>query len=199
PRVGDHDVDPAERLDRVLGELLVRLLGAQVAGEQVDRATRSLDRGLRLLGLGLLLGQVGDRDARALLGEGDRRRAPDPRVAARDERPLAGEPVPAHVGLLPVVGDRRHAGGLTRPGLLLRRDLARVGLGHWKASLTFSPACLRFALAWSALPSASSFSSSVAWPAFSLILPCASSATLRILSSVPMSVPPSTGRILARS
>ena len=55
-----------------------------------------------------------------------------------------------------------------------------------KASLMFSPACLSFELDWSALPSASRDSSSVALPTPSLTLPVSSSDLLSILSSAPM-------------
>src|SRR6185312_5156648 len=55
-----------------------------------------------------------------------------------------------------------------------------------KASLTFSTACLIFELLWSALPSASSCSSSVARPTPSLTLPPNSSALLSTLSSNAM-------------
>ncbi len=80
----------------------------------------------------------------------------------------------------PAVANRE--GGLRpRPatGALPRRQLL-------KTSLIFSPACLRLPLAWSAWPSASSSSSSVARPTPSLTFPFISSALLSILSSVPM-------------
>src|SRR3954463_16004510 len=54
------------------------------------------------------------------------------------------------------------------------------------ASLIFSPACLMFELVWSALPSASSCSLSVALPTVSLTLPPVSSALLSTLSSKAM-------------
>src|SRR5690349_19946711 len=50
----------------------------------------------------------------------------------------------------------------------------------------FSPACLSFELDWSALPSASRDSSSVALPTPSLTLPVSSSDLFSILSSVAM-------------
>src|ERR1700748_3686807 len=55
-----------------------------------------------------------------------------------------------------------------------------------KASLTLSPACLRFPLAWSVWPSASSSWSSVASPTPSLTLPLTSVALWAALSSVAM-------------
>src|SRR3954451_20666501 len=66
------------------------------------------------------------------------------------------------------------------------RHCTSAGSDHLNASLTFSPACLMFALAWSALASASRRSSSDALPADSLTLPFASSAALLILSSRPI-------------
>src|SRR5512133_2806272 len=68
------------------------------------------------------------------------------------------------------------------------------------ASFTFSPACLRLDLAWSAWPAASSSSSSVARPLVSLALPFRSWPSLRSLSSVatgasppPVGCPPILG------
>src|SRR5215216_6090074 len=58
------------------------------------------------------------------------------------------------------------------------------------ASFTFSPACLRLALAWSVRPAASSSSSSVARPRLSLALPFRSSPWLRSLSSVATGASP---------
>src|SRR6478736_4607693 len=56
-------------------------------------------------------------------------------------------------------------------------------------SLTASPACLVFALAWSAAPSAWRRSLSVASPTASLALPPSSSALLPTLSPIPMRPP----------
>ena len=70
-----------------------------------------------------------------------------------------------------------------------RRLLFDRAPSYLKASLTFSPACLMLALVWSALPSASRRSLSVALPVASLALPLRSSAALLILSSIPMVVP----------
>src|SRR5690348_14718965 len=55
-----------------------------------------------------------------------------------------------------------------------------------KASLTFSPACLRSPFDSSAWPSASRSASPVAWPAFFLILPLTSVTLLAALFSAPM-------------
>src|SRR3954471_5132490 len=80
------------------------------------------------------------------------------------------------------------SGGRRRPPPLGDREAGAgyAGRDYLKASLTFSPACLRSAPAWSALPSASSRSSSVALPVVSLTLPLASCAAFEILSSSPM-------------
>src|SRR3954471_19788160 len=62
--------------------------------------------------------------------------------------------------------------------------VTRRAYGHFlKASLMFSPACLSFEPLWSALPSASRLSSSVALPARSFTLPPSSSDLLSTLSS----------------
>src|SRR5690348_1632113 len=55
-----------------------------------------------------------------------------------------------------------------------------------KASLTFSPACLRSPFDSSARPSASRPASPVAWPAFLFILPLTSVTLLAALFSAPM-------------
>src|SRR5450631_2839379 len=55
-----------------------------------------------------------------------------------------------------------------------------------KASLTFSPACLRLLTLWSLLPSRSICSTAVALPRFSLAAPLASSFLFFSLSSQPI-------------
>src|ERR1035437_7848195 len=67
-----------------------------------------------------------------------------------------------------------------------------------KASLAFSPACLRLLLVWSVLPSRSIFLSPVALPACSLAAPLVSSLLFFSLSSQPISGPPSLSVVVLR-
>jgi hypothetical protein len=84
PRVGEHDVEPAEFFDHAVDEGLH--LGG-VAHIQADRdrlAPAPADLLRHCLG-GLDL-DVAERDGRALLGKGERGRAPDPERASGDCR-----------------------------------------------------------------------------------------------------------------
>src|SRR5664280_185141 len=68
-----------------------------------------------------------------------------------------------------------------------------------KASLAFSPACLRLLLVWSVLPLRSIFLSPVALPACSLAAPLVSSLLFFSLSSQPISGPPSLSVVVLAS
>src|SRR5664280_3584715 len=68
-----------------------------------------------------------------------------------------------------------------------------------KASLAFSPACLRLLLVWSVLPSRFIFLSPVALPTCSLAAPLVSSLLFFSLSSQPISGPPSLSVVLLAS
>src|SRR5664280_1381844 len=68
-----------------------------------------------------------------------------------------------------------------------------------KASLAFSPACLRLLLVWSVLPLRSIFLSPVALPACSLAAPWVSSLLFLSLSSQPISGPPSLSVVVLAS
>src|SRR5674476_539895 len=68
-----------------------------------------------------------------------------------------------------------------------------------KASLAFSPACLRLLLVWSVLPLRSIFLSPVALPACSLAAPWVSSFWFFSLSSQPISGPPSLSVVVLAS
>ncbi len=129
-RVAHEDIDPPERVHRLLRQGDVGLLGALVGGAQHAGATRGLDLALGLLGVGLLLREVGDGHVGALLGEGDGRGAADPRVAAGDEGALAGQALPAPVAGLAVVRSRPELVGAAGPLLLLGGDVRKGLVRH---------------------------------------------------------------------
>src|SRR5689334_1320568 len=154
--------------------------------------------------------KVADGNPLAVLQDEDQQQKQD----QREER--GGYPHPAGAGPPDTVGWQRHAALapiLRCPhigaGLWAARRLrchqrltswdksgsrgAPIGPDHFlKASLTFSPACLRSPFDSSARPSASRPASSVAWPVFFLILPLTSVTLLAALFSAPMIGLPST-------
>src|SRR5699024_3153628 len=83
-----------------------------------------------LLGVLLLLGEVGQRDVRSLAGEGDGHRAADAGVTAGDQGPQPLQAAAAAVALLAVVGHGVHLGGGPRQLLLLGREATLLGRGH---------------------------------------------------------------------
>jgi hypothetical protein len=87
--VAHQHVDAAQLGDRLPDELLAVRLLPQVAGSGDAPASGLLHDADGLLGVVLLLGQVGDDQVRPLAGEGQRDGPPDPRVTTGDEGPLA--------------------------------------------------------------------------------------------------------------
>ncbi|CAA9374762.1 MAG: hypothetical protein AVDCRST_MAG32-1075 [uncultured Nocardioides sp.] len=127
-RVVDEDVDAAELLDGTIDERAARLLLREVPGHEHGAASGVLDQSSRLLRVLVLALQVGDDHVGALAGEGQRDRPADPRVTARDDRDLVGEPVVADVALLAVVRLVTHLArdGAGRSG---RWQLLALGVG----------------------------------------------------------------------
>src|SRR5674476_518304 len=100
---------------------------------------------------------------------------------ARDLRVRGGSVTTRRPAFLtPRAGPR---GGLILPAVMVQSFL--------KASLTFSPACLRLLLVWSIWPSRSICSLSVALPSFSLAAPFVSSFLFFSLSVQPITGLPS--------
>ena len=114
--VVDEDVDAAELLGGPVDEAAAVVLVLEVAGE-LERGTAGVaDDARRLVGVALLVLEVGDRDVGALASEGECDRAPDPRVAAGDHRLAAFQPAGAAVGRLAEVGRLAHLA--LEPGML---------------------------------------------------------------------------------
>jgi hypothetical protein len=84
-RVVHQDVYVPELVDGVLDQELALGLVADVARHLDGLAAGLLDDASGLLGIGLLLREVGDHDVRALPGERERDRPPDSGVAAGDD------------------------------------------------------------------------------------------------------------------
>ena len=91
----------------------------EVAAVRAGLPSFGLDELDRVAGVVVFL-QVGDGDIGALLGEGDRDRATDTRVAARDEGGLAGQQIAAAIVAHLVPGAFAHLVGLTGVGDRLR-------------------------------------------------------------------------------
>ena len=117
---------PPEPPDRVGHGAHAVLPLDEVARDENRRATGVLDPLGGALGIGLLAGQVADRDVGALTGIGDGDRTPDTGVAAGDERPSAVQLSVPDVCLLTMVGHRLHPACQTRGLLLLGGKTAPV-------------------------------------------------------------------------
>ena len=115
--VVDQDVEAAELLDGVGHHPVARLAVAQVRLDRDVRTPGLLEQRGRLVGVGLLLGQVGERDIGALAGIRDRDGAADAGVTAGDQCLASLEPAAALVGLLAVIRHRLHVA--RQPGRLL--------------------------------------------------------------------------------
>src|SRR6478609_655905 len=102
--VVDEDVESAETAHGVRDDAHAGLALDEVSGHEDARATGFLDPAEGVLGVGLLGGQVADRDVGAFAGERDRDGSSDAGVPTGDERPLALEPAVPDVGLLPWSG-----------------------------------------------------------------------------------------------
>src|SRR5699024_4310887 len=96
-------IESSERLGRLLDERFAEAAVRQVAGEEERAASRVLHEGADLLGVGLLIGQVGQGDVGALPGEGDRDRRADPGVRTGDEGSSSLQPSRAAIRELPAV------------------------------------------------------------------------------------------------
>src|SRR3954453_8350131 len=102
---------------------------ADVTGDRQAAPAGVFDQSPRLGGVVVLL-QIRARDVGALAGEGDRHRAPDSRIGARDEADSVLEAPMADVALLAVVGRLAHLALV--PGrllLLLGEGRRRLGVG----------------------------------------------------------------------
>src|SRR5690606_8057103 len=117
--VQHEDVEPAQLAHGARDELRALILAAHVARHPDRDAARLFDPVRGLLRVVLLLGEVGDGHIGALPRVGDRDRAPDARVASRDEGAHPREAPGAAVALLPVIGCGVGARGETRLRLLL--------------------------------------------------------------------------------
>ena len=128
--VVDEDVDAAELLrGRARPALRQWPLVLEVAG-QLERGPAGVAHDARgLVGVALLVLEVGDRDVGALAGEGERDGAADARVAAGDDRLAAFEPARAAVGRLAEVGRLAHLA--LEPGVLELIGGQRVAGAGW--------------------------------------------------------------------
>src|SRR4051794_7867093 len=84
--VVDEDVEATEPLDGSGDDLPTRLAVDEVAGHEHGGTAGPADPARGVLRVGLLLGEIADRDVGALTGVSDRHGAPDAGVAAGDER-----------------------------------------------------------------------------------------------------------------
>src|SRR3954465_5665136 len=82
-------IEPSELAHGLLHRPAAEFRVAHVAGNEETSLTLGFDRGARLVGIALLLGQVHDGDVGAFARVEHRYRAPDAGVAARDERDAA--------------------------------------------------------------------------------------------------------------
>lgn len=98
---------------------------ADVTGDGHGLAARVLDEPDGLLGVLLLLRQVGDQDVCAFTGEGDGDGPADARITAGDDGSAIGQLARPAVGLLTVVGLVGHVGGQPR----MRDVLPAGGVG----------------------------------------------------------------------
>src|SRR5690606_25190691 len=121
PGVVDEQVEAAESLRRAADESLAEAFVADVAGEAHDLSPGVADQFGDFVRVGFLGLEVGEGDIGAFAGEGDRDRATDARVAARDERLAAGQSSAPDVAGLAVVGPRLHFRCEPRPWLRLHR------------------------------------------------------------------------------
>ncbi len=113
------DVEPAEPASRLLDQVDAEGAIGDVARQQHRLAAFRLDKRRHRLGVRHLLLQKAQRDVGALAREGDRRRAPDAGVGARDEGLAPGQPAVADIRRFPVIGFRIHRGRDARRGLRL--------------------------------------------------------------------------------
>lgn len=114
-----------ERFGCLRDDLLAMLAIRDIAGQKQRAASGFLDPALRFLGVVMLV-EIGDGDVRAFARIGDRHRAADAAVRARDERDFAGEPVAALVARFAVIGRRVHRAGESRAIVLLLRRHRRA-------------------------------------------------------------------------
>ena len=124
---------PAERLVRRRDEPATERGIGEIAGDAHARASCCPDLLEHVVGIGLLLRQVHDRDVGSLAGERDRGGAADAGVAARHERLPAREPTGAAVGRLTEIGHGRHQ--RLQPGLLLQLVRRRIDLREARAGI----------------------------------------------------------------
>jgi hypothetical protein len=83
--VVDQDVDFAEFSPRSLHRILAKLFAANIAGQQQAFAAFGFDQPLRFPGIAML-GQINQRNIRALLGEKDRNGPANSTITAGDQR-----------------------------------------------------------------------------------------------------------------
>jgi hypothetical protein len=95
--IAHEDIDAAELADGVGYELVAERLSTQFARKRDGLASGSLDERDDFLRIRLFDGQVIDRDVGAFPGEGDRRGAAHPGVAASDQRLAPHQPAGAFV------------------------------------------------------------------------------------------------------
>ena len=120
--VVDDDVEPAELVGGALDGATAVVAVGEVAGQAHAATAPGLDELLRV-GRVVALGEIGQRDVGALLGEGDGHGAPDAGVAAGDQRLPAGQQVAPDVAGHLVVRLGVHRPGAAGVGLFLGRGL----------------------------------------------------------------------------
>ncbi|MCY1217770.1 hypothetical protein D9M72_296990 [compost metagenome] len=120
-RVQHHHVQPAELRQGIRHDPGAELFAAAVARQQQGPLPGLADPRRRVLGVGFLFREIGNRDVGPLAGERNGHGPADPGIPAGDERRLTGERAASLVAFLAVVRLRLH--GSRKPGLLL--DLLR--------------------------------------------------------------------------
>lgn len=130
-RLGGHVVDQqvqtTQEADRVVHDVAAVVGAGEIAGQQHALPPLFAHQFRGVLGVGVL-GQVGDRDVGALLGEGHRDGPADSRVAPGDQRAAVPQQVPADVVVHLVPGFRAHLGGAARGFLFLWRLAHTAGV-----------------------------------------------------------------------
>ncbi len=117
----DQDVQPAELFDRLVHDLGAERGIRQVAGESNCLATALADDARDVLGIGLFVRQVRDRDVGTLPRERDCSSSADARVTTGDQCLTSFEPARASIRELADVGLGHHVGVESRLGLILLR------------------------------------------------------------------------------
>src|SRR5689334_5814000 len=109
--VVDEHVETPEFVERAIDDRRAVVLVLNVAGQRDRTSAGLLDPHLGVLRIPLFLWKVADQNVGALACEGNRDRAADAAVAARDERDLIRQAPEAAIRFLAVIGAWTHLSG----------------------------------------------------------------------------------------